>query len=621
MKTQVNEIRLHGANRCIDLSPGLNIITGPIASGKTTLIRYIRFLLGGSLGSLPREAKANVSAVSGSIDLNNTTYSIVRRAVTTTTARVEVASANRTWRLPAHSAPDGDTYVNWMLRTLDLPRLEVPSAPTRPESDPTPVTISDYLLYSVLTQDELGFAVFGHRDPFKNIKRKYVFEIVYGFFDVEAARVREQLRHVYSQLRELRAQRTLFETFFENTPLANRADIEREIDEVTNALADAETTATDLASEPRRDSATDELQRELIDLEGTSQELIIATEGEHRSLSNLQELAGQLESQVDRLTRAIVSHKLLLDLEFVVCPRCGTDVAANRASDDNCILCLQEPSLEFSRKVLVDEQDVVEQQLKEIQDLARDRESRVTGLQNELARVRSALSERQAELEFLRKTYVSEHAQRISSVAAKRAQLKTRLEQLREYMVVFARLDDADRTVVELTERKNQLQQELALATSKSNEGRRRVAHLRKRFNEILEQLRPPKFGERDSSDISLDTYLPDYYGRAFVELSSPGLATLVNLAHALAHHLTTIELDLKLPQILIVDGLSEHLGEEGLDPERRAAAYDVLTELSEAHPELQVILVDNEIPEEARQFVRLELSEEDRLIRVADEG
>ena len=188
-------------------------------------------------------------------------------------------------------------------------------------------------------------------------------------------------------------------------------------------------------------------------------------------------------------------------------------------------------------------------------------------------------------------------------------------------MVVFARLDDADRTVVELTERKNQLQQELALATSKSNEGRRRVAHLRKRFNEILEQLRPPKFGERDSSDISLDTYLPDYYGRAFVELSSPGLATLVNLAHALAHHLTTIELDLKLPQILIVDGLSEHLGEEGLDPERRAAAYDVLTELSEAHPELQVILVDNEIPEEARQFVRLELSEEDRLIRVADEG
>ena len=621
MKTEVHEIRLHGANRHIEFSPGLNIITGPIASGKTTLVRYIRFLLGGPLGSLPREAKANVSAVSGSFDLADTTYSIVRRAVTTTTARVEIASPNRTWRLPAHSAPDGRTYVNWMLQALDLPRLEVPSAPTRPESDPTPVTINDYLLYSVLTQDELGFAVFGNRDTFKNIKRKYVFEIVYGFFDVEAARLREQLRHVYSQLRELRAHRSLFETFFEDTPLANRADVEREIAEIRHELARVEATATGLASEPRQDSATDELQRELVGLEGTARELIVATEGEHRSLGNLRELAGQLESQVDRLTRAIVSHKLLLDLEFVVCPRCGTDIAANRASDDVCILCLQEPSLEFSRKALVDEQEAVEQQLKEIQDLARERESSVTSVEKELARVRAALSERQAELEFLSKTYVSEHARRISSVAARRAQLKTRLAQLREYMVVFARLDDADRTVGELTERKNQLQQDLALATSKSNEGRHRVAHLTKRFNEFLEQLRPPKFGEQDSSDINLATYLPDYYGRAFMELSSPGLATLVNLAHALAHHLTTIELGLKLPQILIVDGLSEHLGDEGLDPERRAAAYDVLTELSEKHPELQVILVDNEIPEDARRFVRLELSEEDRLIRDPDPG
>ena len=74
--------------------------------------------------------------------------------------------------------------------------------------------------------------------------------------------------------------------------------------------------------------------------------------------------------------------------------------------------------------------------------------------------------------------------------------------------------------------------------------------------------------------------------------------------------------MDLKLPDLLIVDGLSEHLGQEGLDPERLAAAYDVLIGLSDSCPELQVLLVDNEIPSQAREFVRLELSEEDRLIR-----
>ena len=111
-------------------------------------------------------------------------------------------------------------------------------------------------------------------------------------------------------------------------------------------------------------------------------------------------------------------------------------------------------------------------------------------------------------------------------------------------------------------------------------------------------------------------TYLPVYHGRLFTELSSPGLATLVNIAHALAHHLTSIELDLKLPQFLVIDGLSEHLGQEGLDPERLQAVYELLIETSHGHPELQIIVVDNEVPPVARPFVSLELSEEDRLIR-----
>ena len=48
-------------------------------------------------------------------------------------------------------------------------------------------------------------------------------------------------------------------------------------------------------------------------------------------------------------------------------------------------------------------------------------------------------------------------------------------------------------------------------------------------------------------------------------------------------------------------------------------AAYDLLIDISNKRPELQVIVVDNEIPEKARPFVRLELSEEDRLIRNPD--
>ena len=616
MKLQVNEIRLEGADRSISFSPGLNIITGPIASGKTTLIRYLRFLLGSSLGQPPMEARSNVVAVSGSVDLADRSFFIMRPAVTTLTARVEIASGDETWRLPATAAHDGETYLNWLLARLDLPRVDVPSAPTRPGSDPTPVSINDYLLYSYLAQDELGFSVFGHRDSFKNIKRKYVFDITYGFYDLKTAQIQELLRDVHGRLRELHSRQALFDTVFDGTPLENRARIEHELWEVNDELEQVERAALDVALVPREAADTAQLQGKIMDSEKQSAQLQADIDAELQSLTGLRDLARQLEAQSGKLTRSIVSHKHLTDLEFVVCPRCGTGLASSRKAADVCDLCLQEPSLEFSREILIAEQGAVEQQLTEAQDLFRDREERTTALEGHLEGVRNVLARSRLELDFQTKSYVSEHAARIAATAARRARLSARSGQLGEYLKVLAKVDDAQQEAARLTAERDALEQDLAVATAESGDSHRKVGYLKDRFNEMLERLRPPKFGEQELSDINRNTYLPVYYGRPFAEVSSPGLATLINVSHALAHHLTAVELGLKLPQILIIDGLSEHLGQEGLDPERLKAMYDLLIETSNTHRELQVIVVDNEVPEEARPFVRLELSEEDRLIR-----
>ena len=616
MISQVGEIVLVGAGRELALNPGLNIVAGPIASGKTTFVRYLRFLLGGSLGQPPKEARSCVTAVSGTVNLNGKSFLIARPAVSTRNARVEIAGDDRTWRLPAYSSLDGNTYTNWLLQQMELPRIEVPSAPTKPDSDPTPISIGDYFLYSYLAQDELGFSVFGHRDPFKDIKRKYVFEVAYGFYDLKTAQLQERLRKVQGQLRELRARETLFETFFEGTPLANKASIEHELRAVNRELREVEAVAMDMATPPHESGDTALLQADVLELEATAAALEASEKAEHQALRNLRELASQLESQSAKLTRSIVSHKYLTDLDFVVCPRCGSGLEQQRVSPPLCYLCIQEPSLEFSREALVNEQGAVEQQLTEAQDPLRARETRSAELQNQLTAAKKALVGKRLELDFQTKSYVSEHAAKIASVAARRARLTSRSAQLEDYLSVLAKIDDAQRLKAKLAVEKDRIEQDLAASAAEAGESQDRVGRLSERFNEILEQLKPPKFGEEQSSAINPNTYLPVYYGRPFVELSSPGLATLVNVAHALAHQLTAIELKLKLPQILIIDGLSEHLGQEGLDPERLAAVYKLLIDTSRAHPDLQVIVVDNDIPQEARPFVRLELSEEDRLIR-----
>ena len=187
---------------------------------------------------------------------------------------------------------------------MDLPRIDVPSAPTRPDSDPTPVSINDYLLYSYLAQDELGFSVFGHRDPFKNTKRKYVFQITYGLYDLKTAQIQELLRDVQGRLRAIRSRQALFDTFFDGTPLENRARIEHELREVNDELEQVERAALDVALVPREAADTAQLQGKILDSEKQSAQLQADIDAELQSLADMRDLARQLEGQSGKLTRS-----------------------------------------------------------------------------------------------------------------------------------------------------------------------------------------------------------------------------------------------------------------------------------------------------------------------------
>jgi hypothetical protein len=190
MRIRIDSLSLVGGDRVFRFGPGLNIITGPITSGKTTLLRLCRVALGTTIDRMPREVTDTVTALGVALTIGDVAYSVVRPLVTTPTAKVDVAGSDGSvLRVPAQR-PDATsplTFSQWMLERLGLPRLQVPSAPTKPDSDPSPVTVSDYLLYCTLPQGEIDSSVFGHTDAFKDIKRKYVFQILYGYYDVETA--------------------------------------------------------------------------------------------------------------------------------------------------------------------------------------------------------------------------------------------------------------------------------------------------------------------------------------------------------------------------------------------------------------------------------------------------
>ncbi len=359
LKIQIDTILLEGASRRVDFTEGLNIITGPIACGKTTLYRLIKAVIGGSLDNLPPEARESINSIASNFHIGSKSYSILRPAVTTRNSLIEIAGEEEILRIPFSQTSEehNETYLHWLLLKLNLPRLEVPSAPTKPESEPTPISINDYLLYCAISQEDIGFSVFGHSDPFKNIKRKYVFEIIYGIYSIETASIQENLRDVQTQLRELRNQESLFNKFIADTALQSKIEIINRLEKEKQQLVNLEKQISEIKQKAINTPTKEKSQKALIEIEKNIYEIKREVESERTSIKNLERLASQLETQSGRITRSIVAHTHLSDIDFIVCPRCGSEVSHSRTDNENCYLCLQKPESQVSRQALIDEQN------------------------------------------------------------------------------------------------------------------------------------------------------------------------------------------------------------------------------------------------------------------------
>lgn len=622
MRVRLDTVDLIGSSRRIEFSSGLNIISGPITTGKTKLLDLCGALLGLKIDRPTPELSAVVSAVAGRVILGDARFTIVRPLVTTSTAPVDVAGDGVAARLPAMQ-PDGQrpSYGQWLLEALDLPRISVPRAPTQPDSDPTPVSVSDYLSYCVLHQDEIDSSVFGHRDPFKNIKRKYVFEILYGLYDVRMAELHERVRSLSSEIRFLQNDESTLSRILADTEWSSRSELTLKLEEAGRALESlrgiAASHARDAAVSPR----SEDLRNEILGLDRSIAEGRDRAVREATSISRFRELVAQLEAQSGRLTRSIVAEDLLVDFEFRTCPRCGASVSQDRGAEMTCMLCLQEPVPSASKRDLIEEQNRVETQAAETRQLITDRESGLASLNLQIEAMRERRASLGADLDAELSAFVSDHATAIRDTAAREARQQETIVRLRDYLRLFGKLDSARERLAMLLRERQELDAELETHSSNRSMAQQRINSLDEAFRANLERLHVPEIGEVGLSYIDRTTYLPVVNGRSFDNLSSLGLKVLVNIAHTLAHQeVAASDPQGKLPGILLIDGPTSNIGHEGTDRERVDSIYRYLIEVGERLGDrVQLIVADNDVPDFAEPHVRVRFTDTNRLIPLSD--
>lgn len=637
-----HQLRLHslhlvGGNREIRFNSGFSVVTGTIASGKTTLVKLIKAMLGRVPKGLPPETRA-IHSVQGRVQLGSQEWVIERPLVTTDTRIVSISQREAsgcgdengsdghlsdvildTLRLPAlvPTKQEPQTYQSWILNKLGIPEVSVPRARTRVSSPPTPVTVNDWLNYCIVKDEDLDTSVFGHKDHFIDRKRRAVFELIYGIYDHEVAKLQAAFRSVELRLEKLDLTIEAVRGFLQDTSLSSLEEIDRQLDEARLSLVDLDRRASQLAVTAHEESASLDLRRQVaeaeVELNGQERQLAAA----RKNLADLQDLHTTLKAQSHSLTRAIVADEWLVDFDFIVCPRCGTGVKAGRSGHNLCYLCFQKPQQGDFHGELIKEQELVASQIVETQDLIKSRTDDLAVAGRRLERDRRRLDTLNEELHRRTADFVSIHSDTMASHASERARLQANVLRLREDRDLLRKFHDLDGLRLQLEKERVDLIDTLARSAARSERSERLIARLESRFLDYLQQLHIPLSSVPLTASINRKTYLPEIGNRPFDELSSQGLTVLVNVAHALAHHTVAIDHGLPLPGFLVLDGLSSNVGHEGFDRERRNDTYRLLmNEAARYRGRLQVIALSNDVPSFALTCVVLNLSPEERLIR-----
>ena len=618
MRLRLDQVELVGTTTVpVTFRPGLSVVAGPIQTGKTSLWRLMRFVLGTRKPeNNPPEVEAFVKAVGASLQVGDRNAQILRPFVSTDTSLVDVVLPGDAMLLPARRlVPASDlTYAGWMMQELGLPQVEVRRRRTDPESELEPLSLADFLEWCFLEQDALEVGLFNAVDSFHEAKRRYVFEYLYGIADIDLATAEAELSLALRELGGLEQREKVISAFLKEANVDSREAAHQRIQNIDVELKDlgSRGPSDELSGEARS------LRERILDLDQQIGELERQARIEAGTAAEMATLAAQLRTQLTRLNRAVVSEAVLIDFEFEECPRCGQQLPERDPHD--CRLCGQHLEPRGTKTDLLGERERVIAQLDETLELHEARQKTAASLRQQQVDLRSRRVDLSEQLEAQTARFVSDRQSRLEAESRRLGELSAERQRYVELERLYDSFQSLGSAHASLRQRVAELRARVDDMRAANRSRDAVFVELEGILSDVLDRLGVIPLGPVRDIRIDRMTYEPTFEGRSFESLSSGGLRVVTNIAHAVAHHIfATRHPESRLPRLLVIDSPRKNLGREGYDVSIGDRLYELLIGLAEdSANDTQVILMDNGTPDFAAEFVVRHLDLADRLIPAA---
>lgn len=622
----INQLVVIGVqkNYSVNFHEGVNIIYGDSATGKSSILNLIDYLLGAKTFSLYPEIESSGRYCLLDVTLNSQRYTI-KRDLFDALIPIEVYPcavdlieqyAARKYN-PSFSSSsqynDMEFYSEFLFTALGYNNVKIKESPTKDDSRLARLSFRDLFKFCYVDQDDLGSKIFLQPENYAlQTKNAEVFKYIFNALDSQISDVQQNIATRTQRRNELDRKFKSVSEFLRESDFGSMSTLDSLVDNVDQKILEIEKQILNLNT---RLTSDNDLYRAL---HSTITQITL----DKRSLIQRQQ---ENQTKVERFTRlkndylidiakfraSVSARKSIGDIpeEITLCPICDNNLNVGFAAQRFDMVSIDKINYEINalnRRVKNSELIIGEAKRQWEMDQAK-----LKDLSEAEIEARVLLDKQTIELStpYLaeRDTFVS----KLGELKQNRKELVNRLKIRNQHNLLTTTIESLELSLKELNDKLDILK---ASAPSMEDVFSTLSDHLK-------EYLLYVKIKTPTGIGYTKGKYLPKVRNIEYSNITSGGLRTIVGIGYLCSLMKEALNSDMSYPSFLMIDTVGKYLGktqkgksnidgtseeddvrEAVSDPEKYKNIYEYIINLSNDYflkdRVCQFILVDNDVPD-----------------------
>ncbi len=610
-RIRINELRVKGIRKdyFITFKTALNIISGEMSTGKTSILELIDYCFGNNECPTYPELERNGTTALLEIEIDREAFTIERQLFSTRQKQnihfcniADLPSPHKTMEVNSYQKIGEESVGSFLLSKIGLKDIPLREALARDESGIDTLSFRDILWLCYLRRTRVaGNDLLFESNRLKENKLIQVVDVLFDLHSDRSAVLGAELKSLLAEISDKQKTERVLSDVASSQGISTLDQLESEKGRL---FEDIENKKSLLEKIDAKISGSSEiakgLQDEVLKIRKSLQEIRTEKRGHEKTLQRLIPLRSQYFEDISKL-HLINQAKTIMDpLSLVICPVCLSPFRLKTEEKERCPLCgckleqKEEIPINVNREIRTIERklDELSTYVKETQEVVKQNAIADEELSQKLAISSKKLDDT---LRSFVSPYLTEREGLVSAITTDQNGLK----HIDDSVKLRNQIQEVTEQILALQARQKEIQRILEEERKKSLNRTELINALSAIFLKHLQMVKFPKL-----TNAYIDERLVPYVrGLRYDQLSSEGAINLSSICWITSIYIEAMRSSLHHPGFLMLDGVQSGIGlGSNVDNEFRDQSivdglYVLLKEISEFDDDCQIIIVDNHPP------------------------